>query len=145
MVDTCCPPWLRSSRWKPSAEMGRRCFGARPKNGERDSFLEIWARVQNASRPRQTTQRSCFSSYWQATKNDRCPVKIYREFARHRPVEMNQPDSPFYFAVKHQRKPGDKVWYMLSALGKKKRDWQISFHDREKCRHTRQSHQLLGT
>ena len=41
----------------------------------------------------------------QATGNERCPIKIYKEFARHWPEEMNQPDSPFYLAVKHQRKP----------------------------------------
>ena len=54
----------------------------------------------------------------QATGNERCPVKIYKEFARRRPVEMNQPDSPFYLAVKHRRKPDDEVWYMRSPLGK---------------------------
>ena len=31
---------------------------------------------------------------------------------------MNKPDSPFYLAVKHQRKPDDEVWYMRSPLGK---------------------------
>jgi len=31
---------------------------------------------------------------------------------------MNKPDSPFYLAVKHQRKPNDNVWYMRSPLGK---------------------------
>ena len=54
----------------------------------------------------------------QATGNERCPVKIFKEFARRHPLEMNKPDSPFYLAVKHQRKPDDDVWYMRSPLGK---------------------------
>ena len=45
----------------------------------------------------------------QATGTERCPVRIYKEFAHHRPLEMNKPDSPFYLAVKHQRKPDDDV------------------------------------
>ena len=54
----------------------------------------------------------------QATGNERCPVKIFKEFARRRPLEMNKPDSPFYLAVKHQRKPDDDVWYVRSPHGK---------------------------
>ena len=45
-------------------------------------------------------------------------MRFYKEFAHRRPVEMNQPDSPFYLAVKHQVKPGDDVWYMRSPIGK---------------------------
>ena len=54
----------------------------------------------------------------QATGNERCPVKIYKKFARRRPEEMNQPDSPFYLAVKHQRKLDDEVCFMRGPLGK---------------------------
>ena len=31
---------------------------------------------------------------------------------------MNQPEAPFYLAVKHQRKATDTVWYKKSPLGK---------------------------
>ena len=62
------------------------------------------------------TSHTLFSSPFhptaQATGTERCPVKIYKEFARHRPLQINKPDSPFYLAVKHQRKPDDDVWYM---------------------------------
>ena len=54
-----------------------------------------------------------------ATGTECCPVKIYKKFAHHHQLEMNKPDSPFYLAVKHQRKPDDDVWYMRSPLGKK--------------------------
>ena len=39
-------------------------------------------------------------------------------FRSHRPIEMNQPEAPFYLAVKHQRKATDAVWYKKSPLGK---------------------------
>ena len=54
----------------------------------------------------------------QATDNERCPVNIFKKFARRRPLEMNKPGSLFYLAVKHKRKPEDDVWYMRSPLGK---------------------------
>ena len=46
----------------------------------------------NTSRPRQTIQCSCFPSY---CGNERFPVKIFKEFARRRPLGTNKPDSPF--------------------------------------------------
>ncbi|KAK3749120.1 hypothetical protein QZH41_004667 [Actinostola sp. cb2023] len=54
----------------------------------------------------------------QATGNERCPVKHYKTFMSHRPVEMNQPESPFYLAIHHQRKPEDIIWYKKCPLGK---------------------------
>lgn len=54
----------------------------------------------------------------QATDNQRCPVKYYKLFRSHRPIEMNQPEAPFYLAVKHKRKATDEVWYKKSPLGK---------------------------
>jgi len=54
----------------------------------------------------------------QAIGNERCPVKIFKEFAHRRPLEMNKPDSPFYLAVNHKQKPDDDVWYIRSPLGK---------------------------
>ena len=48
-----------------------------------------------------------------ATKTERCPVKFYKTFKSHRPVE-----SPFYLAVRQNRSSQDQVWYMRSPLGK---------------------------
>ena len=53
-----------------------------------------------------------------ATKTERCPVKFYKTFKSHRPVEMNQPESPFYLAVRQNRSSQDQVWYMRSPLRK---------------------------
>ena len=53
-----------------------------------------------------------------AIKAERCPVKFYKTFKTHRPLEMNQKESPFYLAVRQNRTSQDQVWYMRSPLGK---------------------------
>ena len=53
-----------------------------------------------------------------ATSGQRCLVQFYKTFTSHRPKKMNVPEAPFYLAVKHNRKPGDPVWYMKAPLGK---------------------------
>ena len=91
------------------------------KDPETENEILVW-KFERGSKTRQGQDKPhsvrAFHPTAQATGNERCPVKFYKEFARRRPVEMNQPDSPFYLAVKHQRKPADDVWYMRSPLGK---------------------------
>ena len=91
------------------------------KDPETENDILVW-RYERGSKTRQGQDKPyavrAFHPTAQATGTERCPVKIYKEFARHRPLEMNKPDSPFYLAVKHQRKPDDDVWYMRSPLGK---------------------------
>ena len=53
-----------------------------------------------------------------ATNTSRCPVSFYKKFRSHRPVEMNAPESPFYLAVRHNRRSNEEVWYMKAPLGK---------------------------
>ena len=31
---------------------------------------------------------------------------------------MNEPESSFYFTIKHLQNPGDNIWYKKSPLGK---------------------------
>ena len=54
----------------------------------------------------------------QATENEHCPVQLCRAFAEHRPLEMKQPDSPFFLAINHRRQPSSQIWYSKAALGK---------------------------
>ena len=44
-----------------------------------------------------------------ATKSERCPVKFYKTFKGHRPIDMNQPESPFYLALRQNRGSQDQV------------------------------------
>ena len=54
-----------------------------------------------------------------ATNSERCPVKYYKEFKSHRPVEMNTEDAPFFLAVRHgNRRHNNNIWYTRSPLGK---------------------------
>ena len=55
-----------------------------------------------------------------ATNTARCPVSFYKKFSSHRPEEMNAPESPFYLAVRHNRRSNEEVWYMKAPLGKMK-------------------------
>ncbi|KAK2554202.1 Transcriptional regulator QRICH1 [Acropora cervicornis] len=84
------------------------------KDPETENDILMW-RYERGSKMRQVRALHATA---QATGTKRCRVKIYKEFARHRPLEINKPDSPFYLAVKHQRKPDDDVWYMRSPFGK---------------------------
>ncbi|KAK3749799.1 hypothetical protein QZH41_000862 [Actinostola sp. cb2023] len=52
------------------------------------------------------------------TNKSRCPVEFYKVFRSHRPQSMLAPDSPFYLAINHRRKPEDEVWYLDRPLGK---------------------------
>ena len=63
-------------------------------------------------------QRS-FQPKISATGSERCPVRYYKEYMSHRPVEMNTEDAPFFLAVRHgNRHHNNNIWYMRSPLGK---------------------------
>ena len=46
-----------------------------------------------------------------------CPVVAYKAYQRHRPIKMNYPESPFYLAIHHQRKPDSETWFKGQPLG----------------------------
>ena len=52
------------------------------------------------------------------TKTDRCPVKYYKKFKAHRPVDSCLPESPFFLAINWKAK--DDIWYFNRPLGKNK-------------------------
>ena len=65
-----------------------------------------------------------YSSRQTLPQHDASPVQIYKEFLSHRPRDMNNPDSPFYLAVKRRVKLGNSVWYLkrpqaVNKIGKK--------------------------
>ena len=90
----------------------------------------VW-KAERGSKTRQGQDKAsghrAFYPTAQATDNERCPVKYYQLFRSHRPIEMNQPEAPFYLAIKHQRKATNAVWYKKSPLGRKKRNVRSSF------------------
>lgn len=48
--------------------------------------------------------------------NPRCPVKFYKEYSRHCPLQMTEPESPFYLGLCRNIK--DDVRYINLAMGK---------------------------
>ena len=54
----------------------------------------------------------------QTIDHERYPVKQYKIFKSHRLTEMNEPESSFYFPIKHQQNPHDNIWTKKSPLGK---------------------------
>lgn len=101
VVVNCPALWVQTWRWKPLIKVGHHCFG------EWHSCVEIWARIESVSRPRQAICCLCFSS---CCESNWAPSTVYKEFACHCPLEMNKPDSPFYHTIKQQQKLGDDVW-----------------------------------
>ena len=83
--------------------------------------LMLW-KAERGSKTRHGNgqQQRAFYPTAQATENERCPVQLYRAFAEHRPLEMKQPDSPFFLAINHRRQPSSQIWYSKAALGKSK-------------------------
>ena len=53
-----------------------------------------------------------------ATGTNRCPIMMYKMFKSHRPGEMNSQDSPFFLALRHNRKLDSHIWYKKAPLGK---------------------------
>ena len=45
--------------------------------------------------------------------------QLLQKIPQSSPVEMNAPESPFYLAVRHNRRSNEEVWYMKAPLGKK--------------------------
>ena len=54
-----------------------------------------------------------------ATNNECCPVHYYKKNQSHRPVKMNNADSP-YLAINYGRRADNSIWYLKTPLGKNK-------------------------
>ena len=68
------------------------------KNPESGEEVLVWTAERGSkTRHGEGTHQRAFNPTAQATNSERCPVKLYKKFAAHRPEKMNQPDSPFFF------------------------------------------------
>lgn len=50
------------------------------------------------------------------TGNADCPVQLYKEYARHRPINYCEPDTRFYLTP--IKEPKNDIWYTRQPLGK---------------------------
>ena len=72
-------------------------------------FLEFHERDTKANTGNSTHQRP-FNPRAYAIPNDklRCPVYAYKQYELRRPPHINTPESPFYIAICHNRKPDSR-------------------------------------
>ena len=58
-------------------------------------------------------------AYANEDQPDRCPVYLYNEYAKHRPIEMCDDECPFYLAVNNMLKDplNPRGWYKKAPLG----------------------------
>ena len=77
----------------------------------------VW-QSERGSKTRNGNGQRAFSPVAEASNSERCPVRFYKEFMKHRPSEMKTPEAPFFLAINHQRKTDNPVWYRRAPLGK---------------------------
>lgn len=87
-------------------------------NGETGNEELVWTTERGSKCRSGEGPGRPFCPIAQANNNARCPFFFYKAFRSHRPTEMNNPEAPFYLAIKHKRKPSDTVWYVNAPLGK---------------------------
>lgn len=78
----------------------------------------VWQSERGSKTRDGNGQQRAFSPVAEASNGERCPVRVYKEFTKHRPDEMIVPEAPFFLAINHQRRPENPVWYRRAPLGK---------------------------
>ena len=85
-----------------------------------EEHLEFRERLTKARSGGSTSDSRSFApKAWKNGENpERCLVECYKRFVGHRPQEMMDDNSPFYLAVKHNRRSDDPIWFCKGPLGK---------------------------
>ncbi len=79
----------------------------------------VWQSERGSKTRNGNGQQRAFNPVAEATNGERCPVRFYKEFMKHRPESMKDPEAPFFLAaINHKRKPENPVWYKKSPLDK---------------------------
>ena len=53
------------------------------------------------------------------TGGERCPVALFRQYISRRPPSLRT-SGAFYLSIKHNRGPGDEIWYKVQPMGENK-------------------------
>ena len=88
-------------------------------NDGQEVFVWLAERCVKTRHGQERGHQNAFQPKIFAANTARCPVSFYENFRSHRPVEMNASESPFYLAVRYNRRSNEEVWYMKAPLGKK--------------------------
>ena len=123
------PRALRASLWY----LTTKCLGMRGRQESRqlkwgdftrktdewgNEFLEFNERTTKTRQGLGDT-RPFHPKMWANCRNpERCPLYLYKEYERHRPYDMREPESPFYFGVNFKRAPSAECWFQRQPMGK---------------------------
>ena len=84
----------------------------------REMLVWLCVRGRKTRHGQENGHQRSFQPKIYATGSERCPVRYYKEYMSHRPVEMNTEDAPFFLAVRHgNHHHNNNIWYMRSPLG----------------------------
>lgn len=82
-------------------------------------YLEFSERLTKTRTGAEGTGTRAFSpKAFPGDDQEKCPVHLYKEYARRRPSTFCKPDSPFFLSVNHKRKEGSDIWFSAAPLGK---------------------------
>ena len=93
------------------------CLLADENNREYLEFTERQTKTRSGEKPRDV--RLVKPKMWANTENEeRCPIRIYKEYARRRPINFSKPEHPFYIATTtvHLPSPND-TWFKRNSVG----------------------------
>ena len=123
------PRALRASLWY----LTTKCLGMRGRQESRqlkwgdftrktdewgNEFLEFNERTTKTRQGLGDT-RPFHPKMWANCRNpERCPLYLYKEYERHRPYDMREPESPFYLGVNFKRAPSAECWFQRQPMGK---------------------------
>ena len=78
--------------------------------------MESGERIRRLSAQDTSSGRRVFYPTSQTIDHELNPDKYYKIFKSYRSTVMNEPESAFYFAIKHQQNPCDNIWNKKSLL-----------------------------
>ena len=78
------------------------------------SLCGKWREDPKFARPGQIFWALSVLSTFQTTDHERFTVRYYKNIKSHSPTVMNETESSFNFAIKHQQNPHDNIWYKKS-------------------------------
>ena len=108
---------LRSCQEHRDMCWGDICLLTDKNNREYLEFTERQTKTRSSENPQDV--RLVKPKMWANTENEeRCPIRVYKEYARRRPINFSKPEHPFYIATTtvHLSSPND-TWFKRNPVG----------------------------
>lgn len=90
------------------------------KDEKGDEYLEFNERLSKTRQGNSSVRAFAPKAFGNLDNPDRCPVRAYKLYRKHRPSQYLHPESPFYVAVNHSWLPhSTSPWFKNSPVGHK--------------------------